>query len=192
MKTCNRCKIEKPFDEFHKNNASKNDGLYSICKSCKKEYRENNIEKLKEYYQKNKEKTRDRKRLYMKEYNKERRRTNPLFKLRINISCLINDSIKLRKHRKNTKTQFILGCSFEEFKLHLESQFQPWMNWDNYGNPKDGILEFNKSWDIDHIIPCSSAKNEEELLKLNHYTNLRPLCSKINRHIKSGKVDVLY
>jgi hypothetical protein len=39
------------------------------------------------------------------------------------------------------------------------------MNWDNNGNPKDGIIEINKSWDIDHIIPVGSAKTEEELLK---------------------------
>ena len=41
-------------------------------------------------------------------------------------------------------------------------------------------------WDIDHIIPVSSAKREEEIIKLNHYTNLQPLCSKINRYIKKN------
>jgi hypothetical protein len=61
------------------------------------------------------------------------------------------------------------------------------MNWDNYGNPKDGMLEYNKTWDIDHITPTSSAITEEELIKLNHYTNLKPLCSKFNRHIKRDK-----
>lgn len=63
------------------------------------------------------------------------------------------------------------------------------MNWDNQGNPKDGILEPNKTWDIDHIIPLNSAKNEEELLKLCHYTNLQPLCSYINRCIKKHNID---
>ena len=58
------------------------------------------------------------------------------------------------------------------------------MNWDNYGNPSDGLIEPNKTWDIDHIIPVSSAKNEQELLELNHYTNLQPLCSYHNRYIK--------
>ena len=33
-------------------------------------------------------------------------------------------------------------------------------------------------------VPLSLAKSEEELIKLNHYTNLQPLCSKINRDIK--------
>ena len=58
------------------------------------------------------------------------------------------------------------------------------MNWDNYGNPKDGIFEINKTWDIDHIIPTNDATNETELINLNHYTNLRPLCSYTNRWIK--------
>ena len=59
------------------------------------------------------------------------------------------------------------------------------MNWENYGM-YNGDLCFG--WDIDHIIPVSSAKTEEEILKLNHYTNLQPLCSKENRDIKKNKI----
>lgn len=59
------------------------------------------------------------------------------------------------------------------------------MNWENHGiycgKPNHG-------WDIDHIIPLSSAKTEEELLRLNHYTNLRPLCSYHNRVVKRAKL----
>ena len=65
------------------------------------------------------------------------------------------------------------------------------MNWDNYGNPKDGIYAPNKTWDIDHIIPTSSAITEEDLLKLNHFTNLQPLCSYFNRFIKSDSMSLL-
>jgi cytidylate kinase len=43
---------------------------------------------------------------------------------------------------------------------------------------------FNFGWDIDHMIPVSTAKTEEDVIRLNHYTNLQPLCSKINRDIK--------
>ena len=57
-----------------------------------------------------------------------------------------------------------------------------WKNWGKYdGNEKSG-------WDIDHIIPISSAKTEDDILKLNHYTNLQPLCSYINRYIKRDSV----
>ena len=62
------------------------------------------------------------------------------------------------------------------------------MNWENKGNPKDKILEPNKTWDIDHIIPLSTAKTEEEVLKLNHYSNLQPLCSYYNRFIKKDNI----
>jgi hypothetical protein len=30
-------------------------------------------------------------------------------------------------------------------------------------------------WEIDHITPISSAKTEEDIITLNHHTNLRPL-----------------
>ena len=58
------------------------------------------------------------------------------------------------------------------------------MTWDNYGNPKDGIFELNKTWDIDHIVPINKALTEEDVVRLNHYTNLQPLCSYTNRFIK--------
>ena len=62
------------------------------------------------------------------------------------------------------------------------------MNWDNYGNVCE-ILEYNCSWDLDHIIPISSAKTEEEVYTLNHWSNFQPLCSKINR---TDKKDMIY
>jgi len=60
------------------------------------------------------------------------------------------------------------------------------MNWDNHGKYNG---EFNFGWDLDHIIPISSAITEQEVIKLNHFTNLQPLCSKINRYIKKNKLD---
>jgi len=46
------------------------------------------------------------------------------------------------------------------------------------------ILGLNITWDLDHIIPISSAQTEEDVYRLSHYTNLRPLCSFNNRWIK--------
>ena len=82
------------------------------------------------------------------------------------------------------KTYDILGCSYEDFKEYIESLWEPWMNWDNHGlyNGSEGY-----GWDIDHRVPISSAITEEELLKLNYFTNLQPLCSKVNRDIKKNK-----
>lgn len=73
-------------------------------------------------------------------------------------------TIKNGGYSKNTKTCSILGAEFDVVKKHIESMFKDGMSWSNHGK-----------WHIDHIIPVASAKNEEELLLLNHYTNLRPL-----------------
>ena len=62
------------------------------------------------------------------------------------------------------------------------------MNWNNYGNWNGYPKEINTAWDIDHIVPMSTAKTEKDVLKLNHYTNFQPLCSYTNRHIKSGNI----
>ena len=85
------------------------------------------------------------------------------------------------------KTEEILGCSFEEFKIYLESKFEPWMTWNNRGLYNSSKL--NYGWDIDHKIPLASAETEEEIIKLNHYTNLQPLCSYTNRVIKRDKIN---
>ena len=62
------------------------------------------------------------------------------------------------------------------------------MTWDNKGMYNG---ELNYGWDIDHIIPISSAKTEDDLYILNHYTNLQPLCSKVNRDIKKDRYEIL-
>ena len=59
------------------------------------------------------------------------------------------------------------------------------MTWENYGLYNG---ELNYGWDIDHIIPQSYGNTEEEIIKLNHYTNLQPLCSKVNRDIKRNLI----
>ena len=63
------------------------------------------------------------------------------------------------------------------------------MNWDNKGNVNGVIAStINQSWDIDHIIPLATATCEADVIRLNHYTNLQPLCSYTNRYIKADKI----
>jgi hypothetical protein len=130
-----------------------------------------------DYYRKNKnsilKKTNKR--------NKEKRGKDPLFKLKCNIRSNINDSLRRSNYKKITKTQFVLGCSYFDFKSYIESKWEDWMNWDNYGK-YNGSEKYG--WDLDHIIPTSSAKTEQEMIDLNYHTNFQPLCSKINRDIK--------
>jgi hypothetical protein len=193
---CKKCFIEGSLPKI-KNYQKENKEKINI-------YKKNNFDKIKEYqkdynkiYQgENKIKIKE----YQKEYNKEyyfnnkeklmeynriysntRYKNDFLFKLEKNIRSLIYQSIKSKKYKKNTKTQEILGCSFIDFKLYLESKFSSWMTWENHGKYNG---ELNYGWDIDHIIPISSIFTEKELLELNHFTNLQPLCSRVNRDIK--------
>lgn len=59
------------------------------------------------------------------------------------------------------------------------------MNWENKGLYNGN---YNYGWDLDHIIPLSSAKCEDDVIRLNHYTNIRPLCSHYNRDIKRNLI----
>tara|TARA_B100000965_G_scaffold386478_1_gene388768 strand:+ start:434 stop:1264 length:831 start_codon:yes stop_codon:yes gene_type:complete len=104
----------------------------------------------------------NRKKLY--EYVKKRREEDPLFKLSMNTRMLVYFAFKKKGYKKKSKTHKILGCSYEEFKSHLEKQFTEGMSWDNHGE-----------WEMDHIIPIASAENEDEIIKLNHYTNFQPM-----------------
>mgnify|MGYP007071642235 CR=1 FL=1 len=150
-----------------------------------RQYRKDNKEAIKAQqkigYQKN------RKEVIRKavEYERKRAEMDPLFKLRKRIRQLIRASIKNEGFQKNSKSFTILGCTVEEFKNHIESKFESWMTWENHGKCNG---EKNYGWDLDHIIPVSSAKTEEEIVKLNHYTNFQPLCSYINRNVKRNKI----
>lgn len=144
------------------------------------EYRKNNKDKVKKSRDKWKENNNDK----ISNYNKNKRSSDINFKLKSNLRTSISNIISKNGYLKKSNTYKILGCSFEEFKQHLESLWEDWMSWDNYGNPKDGIVEPNKTWDIDHIIPITTAKTEDDIYSLNHYTNLQPLCSYVNRFIK--------
>jgi superfamily II helicase len=50
MKTCHKCKIEQPLDNFVNNKNSK-DGKHSACKSCVKVYQQSIKDKLRAYQQ---------------------------------------------------------------------------------------------------------------------------------------------
>ena len=162
-----------------------------------KEYAENNREKIsrykKEYQQKNKEKLNQISREYRAKNKdiinvkiKDRIKTDPMFALTVSIRKNILKAFRKRMFEKNSSTKDIIGCSFEGLKQHLEKQFQPWMNWDNRGLYNG---QPNYGWDIDHIIPLKTAKTVEDIIRLNHYTNLQPLCSYINRDVKKAKTS---
>jgi peroxiredoxin len=135
------------------------------------------IENSKNYYRENKNDINE----YHKTYRKNRKKVDKVYHLKLSIRSLISNSIKRNGYKKTSNTEKIIGCSFLEFKNHIESKFESWMNWGNYGLYNG---ESNYGWDIDHIKPSSLAIDKESIIKLNHYTNLQPLCSKMNRDIK--------
>jgi hypothetical protein len=140
-----------------------------------KQYRGNNLDlekrRWKEYYEKNKNELIKK----SSKKTKEKRNTIILEKLKHNVRNRLLSFIKVKNIRKNGKTFDIIGCSPEFLKEHLGKQFIEDMTWENYGY---------YGWHIDHKIPLSSAKTEEELYKLCHFTNLQPMWALDN--IKKG------
>jgi hypothetical protein len=133
------------------------------------EYREKNRERnlclRREWYQKNITRLRAEKRVR----SNNRRKTDNLYKLTENCRNLIRKAIIRMGYSKKSKTTDLLGCDFKQLKSHLESKFTNGINWDNYGK-----------WHIDHIVPIASAQTEDEIVALNHYTNLQPLWAEEN------------
>lgn len=181
-KICTLCGIEKNIDLFHKSKKTK-DGKMHNCAECNKErarkYNKENkdvISEKQKIYRKNnrdyfnlKNKEWNKKTKNASKYQKNRLINDDFFRFKNRLRTLIRNSIKKYKYSKKSKTFNILGCSFEEFKVYIENQFKEGMNWGNHGK-----------WHFDHIIPLATAKTEEDIIKLNHYTNFQPLWAKDN------------
>ena len=154
----NKERTKEKYKEYRQDNKER-------IKEYHKEYRQDNKEKIKEYRQDNKERTNEQK----KERVRERRKTEPLFKMKCNLRGRTWKAFKNKGYSKTSRTREMLGVDWEVAKAHIERQFTKGMNWDNYGE-----------WHIDHIIPLASANNKEELMKLCHYSNLQPLWAEDN------------
>lgn len=164
MKICSRCKQSKSLNSFG-SNKSKKDGLHYYCKECVS--------------------------FFNTTYKKEWRKNGGSLKEKISLESskkrmiskkignLIRNTLLGNGYQKTTKTFLILGAEYDVVKRHLEQKFEKGMTWDNHGD-----------WHIDHIIPMSSAINEQEIFKLNHYTNLQPLWAKENLQ-KGSKLNYI-
>jgi hypothetical protein len=133
----------------------------------RKQYRQDNIEKIKlahkTYRQNNKDK--------LNKYYQLKAKNDLNYKLARNIRSRIKVTIK--ENRKTKSSLELLGCSLEQVRQHIESQFQEgmsWSNWSFYG------------WHIDHIRPISSFDLSDPIQQKQcfHYTNLQPLWAKDN------------
>ena len=122
-------------------------------------------------------------------YDRERRKNNPALRLRHNISTNIAHVLAGRKSRKIGSFLKAVPYTMQELKIHLELQFEPWMNWNNYGkhyraSSWDDNDPSTWGWQLDHIIPQSdlpyTSMLEDNFKKCWALDNLRPLSSKQN------------
>ena len=109
---------------------------------------------------------------------KEKYLQNPVNRLAHRVRLAVRRHLK-KPYGTNAKTKLVLGCTFEEFRKHIERQFLKGMTWENLDQ-----------WHIDHIIPMATAKTEEDVIRLNHYTNLRPLWAEDNLR-KGARIDYI-
>lgn len=145
-------------------------------KEYKRRYRKENQERENDLKRKNYAENKEHYNEYKRQYRKLQK-DNPLFQLAKRIRNRTYSTFRKMKVPKKSKTQEMLGCNWEELKIHIENQFTEGMSWDRLGEIH-----------IDHIIPLASATTEEELIKLAHYTNLQPLWAEDNM-AKGAKLE---
>ena len=146
--------------------------IQNYTKNYRKINKDTMSQQHKKYYKTHKEQINK----WRKEYSRNRRKNNIQYKIRLNLSIRMWQSLK--GICKSKPTLKLLGCSIEFLKNYLESKFNEGMTWKNYGQ-----------WHIDHIKPCFSfnLSNPEEQRKCFHYTNLQPLWAADNLE-KSNKI----
>ncbi len=123
------------------------------------ENRQEILERNKKWKSENRNKVNLRQREYLNE--------NPDAKIASNLRNRLYNLLRQQNATKTSSALVILGCSVQECRKYLESQFKPEMSWENYG----------EVWEIDHIVPCNSfdLNKIEDQQKCFHYTNLQPL-----------------
>jgi len=139
-------------------------------------YRKNNREKINEYKRNLYKKDKTSKRLSDKKYKDKKIKTDPVFKFKVRMRTRLYQFFKTVGLKKYSSTAKLLGIDYKDAFTYIENKFIDGMNWGNYGE-----------WHIDHIIPLSSAKTNEEIIKLCHYTNLQPLWA-IDNIKKNNKI----
>jgi hypothetical protein len=173
-KICSKCRIEKDIYNFGKDKTRK-DGLYPYCKECRKLHNQKNKIKIAKYtknYQINHKDIRNK-------YRRKKFKIDYNYKILENLRGRIYKALK--NNSKSKRTIDLLGCTIEELKIHLESQFTDGMSWDNYGD-----------WHIDHKTPCASfdLSKPEEQYKCFNFKNLQPLWAKENLRKGSKLVTI--
>lgn len=197
-KACTRCGEVKELSNFYFNRKYNNH--QSHCKQCvaeaaKKYMKTDKGREAQKIYKKTdkcrKRRRKRRKILYSSEEGRIKQNA------RANLHYLIIAMIKLhtgvvyRKHPRKLKGVGLIGCSLQQYKAHIENQFEDWMNWGNYGHNEN-------TWQLDHIIPFDAFKDElkKHLKIVCWYKNCKPVRSKNNYekgsiYTEEGKQDLI-
>ena len=210
---CNECLKQKALEYKIKNpeRRKQTQNKYSTSdkgREKKRQYRSENaeyfLERSKKYREENREKIQNQIKEWrkenpnkFKEYNKTYVQNNPTkrkeslkkYKDKVDSDPVLSFSKRVRRNIsmafdsgvKPMKTEQILGCTMDEFRKYISTKFWDGMNFDNHGRGEN-------KWHLDHVTPISLAKTEEEVIRLNHYTNFQPLWEKDNLE-KSNKLD---
>ena len=145
-----------------------------------KTWYEENKEHRKQYLKEFREKNIDKIRQIKRDYERNRKATDPLYKLISNFRTAIYQVLKESNVEKNKSYFDILGYTPEELIIHLEKQFKDDMTWDNYG-----------VWHVDHKLPITSfdiqEMGDEEFMKCWCLDNLQPMWGEENIR-KSNKL----
>jgi hypothetical protein len=145
-----------------------------------KKWSEQNKEHRKQYLKEYREKNIDKIRKTKRDYERNRKASDPLYKLISNFRTAIYQVLKESNVEKNRHYFDILQYTPEELIIHLESQFKDTMSWDNYGE-----------WHVDHKLPITSFNIEEmgdkEFMKCWALENLQPMWGEENIR-KSNKI----
>jgi len=193
---CSTCGKEKDLSEDNFEFRSDSSCLRKQCRSCRRladrRWKDKNKKKRLEYNRDYVSKNRDKVSAYMRQYSPKYRKykldTDIKYKVRYYISNLIRISFKKRLQNKDGSISEHLAYTAGELKEHLESQFEDWMTWDNWGvyNTKtwDDNDKSTWTWHIDHIVPQSKfsflSMDDEGFQECWALDNLRPLSAKAN------------
>jgi DNA-binding transcriptional MerR regulator len=109
-------------------------------------------------------------------------------KLAHSVSGVIRNTLFKKNLKKDNKTFKALNYTPQQLKEHIESLFESWMNWENWGlYNKDTWNDNDQStwvWNIDHKIPKSmfdySSLSDQNFKDCWALSNLRPYSAKQN------------
>ena len=138
-----------------------------------KNWSEKNKEYLTEYNKKWRTENVDKWRKTKRDYERNRKARDPLYKLINNFRTAIYQVLKENNINKNGHYFEILKYTPEDLISHLETKFTNGMTWDNYGE-----------WHVDHVKPISSyiilEIGDDEFMNCWSLNNLQPLWGKEN------------